>query len=154
MIAAPFYTFDESLWPLLILRITKEPSNREFEEYLDRAEAYLRRGEPHVVIVEVLRGGMISAEQRRRQADWLSHHEKLLREMVLGNAFVLDSPVLQLGLNILFYLRTPSFPYVVVPRQESAFVWAANRLEGVGLKEASERVRRHLGLLPTRNQSS
>ncbi|PTL77280.1 hypothetical protein [Vitiosangium sp. GDMCC 1.1324] len=154
MTAAPFCTFDDSLWPLLILRMTREPSNQELEEYLDRSASFLRRGERHVVIADLLQGGMITAEQRRRQADWMLQHDRLLRETVLGNAFVMTSPILRLGLNILFYIRMPPCPYVVVSRLEPALVWAADRLEGAGLHEASERVRRHWGLLPTRNRFS
>lgn len=64
MSAPRFCTFDDSLWPLLILRIVGEPSNQQFEEYLDVSASYLRRGEPHVVVADLLRVGMASAEQR------------------------------------------------------------------------------------------
>jgi hypothetical protein len=143
-----YCTFDDSLWPLLMLRIVGEPTNQQFEEYLDVSASYLRRGEPHVVIADLLQGGLASAEQRRKRAEWMVRHDALLRETVLGNAFVINNPILRLGLNLLFHLKPPPSPYVVAPRVEPALVWAAGRLEEAGLREPAERIRRHFGLLP------
>jgi hypothetical protein len=148
MSASRFCTFDDSLWPLLILRIVGEPSNQQFEEYLDVSASYLRRGEPHVVVADVLRAGMESAEQRRRRAEWAVRHEALMRELVLGNAFVINAPFLRLGLNLLLHVKPPPWPYLIVPRLELAVAWAAGRMEEVGLYEPAERIRRHFGLLP------
>ncbi|WP_375773141.1 hypothetical protein NR798_20370 [Archangium gephyra] len=147
MSASRYCTFDDSLWPLLILRLVGEPSNQQFDEYLDTSASYLRRGEPHVVIADLLRVGIASAEQRRRRAEWLARHDELLRESLLGHAFVINGPILRLGLNILFHLKPPAWPYVVVPRVDPAIAWAAGRLEDSGLREPAERVRRHFGLL-------
>jgi hypothetical protein len=146
---APRYcTFDDSLWPLLMLRIVGEPSNQQFEEYLDLSESYLRRGELHVVIADLTRAGLASAEQRRRRAEWSARHDELMRQTLLGNAFVINGPFLRLGLNIIFHLKPPSWPYVVVPRVEPALGWAAGQLEESGLYEPADRVRRHFGLIP------
>ena len=150
MSGMPFCTFDDSLWPLLMVRVVGEPSNQRFEEYLDASASFLHRGEPYVIVSDLLQVGMVSAELRRRQAEWTTQHDGLMRETLLGNAFVLDSPFFRLGLNIVLHLKSPSWPYVIVPRMEPAFAWAAGRLEEAGLHEPAERVRRHFGLLPVR----
>lgn len=148
MSATRFCTFDDSLWPLLILRIVGEPSNQQFEEYLDVSASYLHRGERHVVIADVLRAGIESAEQRRKRAEWMVRHEAPTRELLLGNAFVINSPFVRLGLNLLLHLRQPPWPYLVVPRLEPAVAWAAGQLDEAGLREPAHRIRRHFGLLP------
>jgi hypothetical protein len=143
-----FCTFDDSLWPLLMVRVVGDPSNQQFEEYLVACAAYVHRGEPYVIVSDLLQVGMVSAELRRRQAEWTTRHDGLMREVLLGNAFVINSPFSRLGLNIVLHLKPPSWPYVVVPRMEPAFAWAAGRLEEAGLREPAERVRRHFGLVP------
>jgi hypothetical protein len=144
-----FCTFDDSLWPLLILRVVGEASNQQFEEYLKVSGSYFHRGEPHVVVSDLLHVGMISAELRRRQAEWTARHDGIIRRTMLGNAFVIsNAPFFRLGLNILFHLNPPAWPYVVVSSVEPALAWAAVRLEEAGLREPAERVRRHFGLVP------
>ncbi|OJT21562.1 hypothetical protein BO221_27525 [Archangium sp. Cb G35] len=147
MPAMPFCTFDDSLWPLLRLRVVGEASKPQFEEYLKVSGSYFHRGEPHVVISDLLHVGMISAELRRRQAEWTALHEGIIRRTLLGNAFVLNkAPFFRLGLNILLHLNPPSWPYVVVSDMEPALAWAVVRLEDAGLREPAERIRRHFGL--------
>ncbi|AKJ03030.1 hypothetical protein ATI61_113216 [Archangium gephyra] len=153
MSATRFCTFDDSLWPLLILRIVGEPSNQQFEEYLDVSASYLRRGERHVVVADLLQAALESAEQRRRRAEWMSRHDGLTRELLLGNAFVINAPFLRLGLNLLFHVRPPPWSYLIVPRLEPALAWAAGRMDEAGLREPAERVRRHFGLWPVSQPS-
>jgi hypothetical protein len=148
MPATRFCSFDDSLWPLLILRVVGEASKQQFEEYLEASASYFQRGEPHVIVSDLLHVGMVSAELRRRQAAWTARHDGLIRETLLGNAFVINNaPFFRLGLNLLFHLNPPSWPYVVVSSMEPALAWAAARLEEVGLREPAARVRRHFGLL-------
>jgi hypothetical protein len=40
--------FDDTLWPLLIIRISGKPTMRELEAYLDERFEYMRRPERHV----------------------------------------------------------------------------------------------------------
>ncbi|MFY0522096.1 hypothetical protein ACN28I_02430 [Archangium gephyra] len=146
MPATRFCSFDDSHWPLLILRVVGEASKQQFEEYLEASASYFHRGEPHVIVSDLLHIGMVSAELRRRQAEWTARHEGIIRETLLGNAFVIsNAPFFRLGLNLLFHLNPPSWPYVVVSSMEPALAWAAGRLEEAGLREPAARVRRHFG---------
>lgn len=148
MPATRFCSFDDSLWPLLMLRVVGSPSNQQFEEYLAASASSFHRREPHVIVSDLLQVGMVPAELRRRQAEWTARHDGLMRETLLGNAFVINAPFSRLGLTLVLHLKPPSWPYVVVPRMEPAFAWAAVRLEEAGLREPAERVRRHFGLVP------
>lgn len=149
MSAARFFSFDDSLWPLLTVRIVGEATSRHFDEFLDVSLSYLLRREPHVVVTDMLQGKVMSPRKRHQLREWMKCHEQLFRETVVGEAFVLDSPFHRLGLSILFHLRQPPCPYFIDVRVEPAFAWAADRLESVGQRESAERVRRHFGLLPS-----
>jgi hypothetical protein len=141
-----FCTFDDSLWPLLQVRVVGVASPQQFEEYLEDSLAYFHRREPYVIVSDLLQVGMLPAELRRRQAEWTKLHDGLIRERLLGNAFIINTPFFRLGLNVLFHLNPPTWPYVIVPRMEPALAWAVVRLEEAGLRKPAERVRRHFGL--------
>ncbi|WNG36264.1 hypothetical protein F0U61_23265 [Archangium violaceum] len=154
MNAARFFIFDDSLWPLLTVRMVKDATTRHFDEFLDISLSYLLRREPHVVVTDLRQGGVMSPKLRHRLHEWVKCHDPLFRESVIGEAFVLTSPFLRLGLNILFYVRQRPCPYFIDARMEPAVTWAADQLERVGQREPAERVRKHFGLLPPCDRSS
>ncbi|HYO72796.1 MAG TPA: hypothetical protein VEU33_42715 [Archangium sp.] len=146
MPATRFCTFDDSHWPLLLVRVVGVASPPQFEEYLEESASFYHRRQPYVIVSDLLQVGMLPAELRRRQAEWTVLHDGLIRETLLGNAFIINAPFFRLGLNLLFHLNPPTWPYVVVPGMEPALAWALVRLEEAGLREPAERVRRHFGL--------
>jgi hypothetical protein len=141
--AAPF-TFDDSLWPLLGVRLTGEPSRSEFEAYLDRSTQYLQRGERHLCIFDLSALWLLSSEQRQRHAEWLEMNAALMRRTLLGLAYVITSPTVVLTMSVIFHFRPPPVPYTLVSRLDSARAWAAWHLEEAGLQAQAERVRRQL----------
>jgi hypothetical protein len=145
MSASRFCVFDDSHWPLLISRFVGDASNQEFEDYLTEGLRFLRREEPHVVIIDLCRAGKMSPAQRQRQVHWFREHDEVFRRTVLGIAYVAPSPLLRLSLGVVFHLKRPSYPYIIVSREGQALAWAINRLELVGPHDWAERVRRDLG---------
>ncbi len=139
-------TFDDSLWPLLISRFRGTASDACFEAYLEQGAAYLRRGELYVSILDMGKLNLPSASQRQRQQEWLSVQKHAMRERVIGCAFLLDSPIIRLGLSTIFHLVPMPSPYVAVSSMSAGALWASQRLAEHGLLEASHRVRRHFGL--------
>ncbi|AKJ06962.1 hypothetical protein ATI61_10574 [Archangium gephyra] len=138
--AAPF-SFDDSLWPLLGVRLTGELSRSEFEACLDRSTQYLQRGEPHVCIFDLSALWLLSSEQRQRHAEWLETNAALMRQRLLGLAYVVTSPTVVLTMSVIFHFRPPPVPYTLVSRMDSARSWAAWHLEEAGLRAPAERVR-------------
>ncbi|MCY1081395.1 hypothetical protein [Archangium lansingense] len=141
--AAPF-TFDDSHWPLLGVRLTGEPSRREFESFLDRCTQYLQRGERHLCVLDVSALWLLSTEQRQRHVEWLEANAALMRQTLLGLAYVITSPTVVLTMSVIFHFKPPPVPYTIVPHLDAARVWAARRLEEEGLRASAERVRYQL----------
>lgn len=141
-------TFDDSLWPLLLSRFQGEATDSEYEEYLARGTAYLRRGELYVSVLDMGQLTMPTAAQRQRQAEWLQENEVHMREQFLGCALVITSPFLRLALSTVLHLKPLPTPYVTVHEVAGGLKWAVTRLEEVGLISAAGRVRRHFGLPP------
>jgi hypothetical protein len=144
----PAILIDESLWPLLIIRFVGTVSDEQFEQYLVRTSAVLQRKERCVSLFDGLQLGMPTASQRNRQVEWLRQDEALMREFLLGTAYVLGSPVHRLMLSMILHVIPPPMPYVVAPSLSSAVAWLGKRLEEAGLELSQERVLSHLGLTP------
>jgi hypothetical protein len=145
---------DDSLWPLLIIRLEGPLSPRQFEEMLETRERFLLRGERHLTLVDRLRGTVPTAPQRQLQDAWMARHETLLRERQLGIAYAFDTRFLRWMLNLSFRLKPPPFPYYTAPHLEQAAAWAARRFQEEGMGEAAERVRRRFALSPERGAAS
>lgn len=139
------FTFDDSSWPLMVVRLTGELSSQEFESYLARATHYLQRRERHVCIFDVSALRLFSSQQRQRQVEWLKTHEGLMSQTLLGIVYVVTSPVVRLTMSVIFHLKPPSVPYTIVPDLGAAAAWAASCLDKTSLRPIAERVRHLFG---------
>ncbi|MGZ3458360.1 MAG: hypothetical protein ACXU86_07610 [Archangium sp.] len=146
-------TFDDSLWPLLIMQFKGVATDQQFQEYRDKAYSFLARGEKYVTIADMSQFGIFSALQRQRQGEWLRENEVALRELMLGNATIVNSPPARLALTMIRPFGLPPMPYVVVPDMNSAVRYVTGRLEESGLGDDAERIRRHFGLHGTQGST-
>lgn len=138
-------TFDDSLWPLLLVRFPSVMTSAQQEAYLARLLTYVRRGQKYVGIMDTQLLENTTAEQRQRQAGFIKEHEELFRQFSLGSAAVVTSPLVALGGRILIHLKPMPVPFYVTSSLPAAVAWAAERLEQAGLTEPAERVRSHFG---------
>jgi hypothetical protein len=139
-------TFDDSLWPLLMLRVTGAMTDKQFEEFLARSTAYVERGEKYVSILDLGQVGLPSAAQRQMQAEWIRRHDAALREQVLGNANIINSAPIRLALSLIFHLKPLPMPYAAVGDMGSALRFVTAKLEEAGLRAEAERIRKHFGM--------
>lgn len=143
-------TFDDSLWPLLVVKFVGAPTNQQQEAYLAQLRAYLQQGDRYVSILDTRLLRMMTSEQRVRQAEFIKENEGLLRRVTLGSASIVTSPLIRLAASVFLHLKPMPTPYYIAPTLPQAAGWAAERLELAGLSEASERVRHHFGLVAER----
>jgi hypothetical protein len=143
-------TFDDSLWPLLVVRFVGAPTNQQHAAYLAQLRAYLQHGERYVSIMDSRQLRLVSSEQRVRQAEFIKENEGLLKQVTLGTAGIVTSPLVRLAASVFLHLKPMPTPYYIAPSLPMAAGWAAERLEQAGLSMSAERVRRHHGLLTER----
>ncbi|HYO64968.1 MAG TPA: hypothetical protein VEU33_02695 [Archangium sp.] len=140
--------FEDTLWPLLHLKFVGEHMPAQYEEYLERLEKCLRRPEPCLLLVDTHVAQSVPLSHCRRQAEWCREHEALVREKVLGVAFVATSTLVRLSLNVVVQLAPLPMPYTFVSHVRAAGEWAAERFSDMGLLQTAVRVRQHFGLRP------
>ena len=137
---APSISIDESLWPLLISRFEAQVSDADYVDYLQQGSRYLQRAEPYVCVFDMARLALPSVYQRHVQREWMRRHEPLMREWVLGCAFVITTPVIRIALSSILHVVPLPMPHVAVQDLTRAVAWAASRLAETGHPEAAARV--------------
>ena len=136
-------TIDDSHWPLLVVGFVGEPTLQQQEQYLRRTLAYLRQGEKFFSILDTRQVRMMTADHRRKVAEFQLEHEALLRSQVLGCASVIDSPVMQLASSIILFFRPPPYPHVTTRTLPEAVRWVTAQMDGRGLFHIAELIRSH-----------
>lgn len=131
-------TFDDSRWPLLHLWLPGTLSSHGHQECLDAFAGYLERGEKFFLLVDLSRVGLVPIEQRWRQVEWFEQHEGALRELVVGSAVILVSPIVRLSLSAILFFKPLPVPLATFPHLAAAEAWAAERLQEAGLTQAGK----------------
>ncbi|WP_375769033.1 hypothetical protein NR798_46435 [Archangium gephyra] len=138
---------DDALWPLLVVRFLGVPTTAQVQAYLERVTGYLERDGRHAVIFDSSgMTGIGQTHQYHLQAEWLKRHDARLKQVRLGAAYIIQSPVVRLAVSVVYYLRPTTMPYLITAKQGEAAGWAAARLDEDGQHEAAQRVREHFGL--------
>ncbi len=139
-------TFDDSLWPLLYVKFVGANTDAEFDVYLQKLTGYVLRKEKYITLLDASQAtASPPVEQRQKQVDWLHQHEAVLREYQVGTAYVITSPLIRLAMNVIYLLKPPPSPYVVVSELQAAYGWSADRFRAVGMLLPSVLIRSHFG---------
>jgi hypothetical protein len=125
--------FDDSRWPLLVLRLPGNLTSHAQQDCLDTFADYLRRGERFVMIADLSRVGVVPLDQRWRQVEWFEKHERALLACVQGSAVIITSPLMQLSLSAILHFVRLYPPLATFATQAGAEAWAARRMREAGL---------------------
>ena len=136
-------TFDDTHWPLLLLRFEGTPTPEQLEAYLARRLEYLRRQERHGIVYDTRQVRFITSEVRQRHADWSREHQAPRRQFLVGNALIISSPIIRLTMNLVLSLGGEKVPYSVAATVPEGALWVAQRLREAGETEPAERLRHH-----------
>lgn len=125
--------FDDSLWPLLVVKFVGTTSDQEFEAYLTRMTGYLQRGDKHICIYDSTEMKDSPLVHRQKQLEWLKANDALLRQWMIGTGFVITSPIIRLAMNVISQLNKPPCPQTATPTMQAALEWAAERFKAENL---------------------
>ncbi len=127
--------FDRAEFPLVTVRYRGAQTLPEFEDYLKALAELYQEGRPFALVCDSRGAEPSPALHRRMQADFIAQHERLIRSLNVGTAFVIESMVLRGGLTAILWMQPLPCPHFVCGDIESARRWARARLSGVGKQE-------------------
>ncbi|WNG43329.1 hypothetical protein F0U60_03885 [Archangium minus] len=148
MSSASSFHFDDSLWPLLIIRVPKGPTPRELEAYLAKRLDYMKRREQHVILYDTRAIGVPSNTLNQRHLEWLREHDMLIRETLIGSSIIITSPLMRLTASTLLHFKPPTMPYYISASLTDAVRWAADLLQKAGHPIPAHRIHQHMGSVP------
>lgn len=110
-----------------------QPTDEEFQAYLDEYNAVLRRRLPYAsVTITMPHTPMTKARHARMQAKWMADQEEPIREFCAGAALVLPSPVMRGVLRAILSMQKMPIPYKVFREEDEGIRWALERLAKAG----------------------
>jgi hypothetical protein len=121
--------FDDSRWPLLVLRLPGTLSMSQFEACLAGLEHHLRRGERFALIVDLRRVTLVPLDQRWRQVEWFETQDQLVRDWLIGSANIVTSPLVRLAVSAILYFKRAPVPLTFVADEREAEAWIRSRIE-------------------------
>jgi hypothetical protein len=148
MAPAPPIEFDDSLWPLLIIRMSGRPLRRELEAYLDKRLEYLRGPERHVLLYDTSGLSLPTNDLNQRHVAWLKEHDALIQEKVVATSVIITSPPIRLTVSAMAHFWRSRVPYHIFANLPEAARWAADRLDDAGHTVQANLIRQRFGAGP------
>jgi hypothetical protein len=148
------FTFDDSLWPLLIIHFLGNPTRAELETYLAKRLEYMQRNEPHVLLYDTRHARMLNNELIQRHVAWMREHDVLRRKTVMASVVVITSPVIRLTASAILHFWPPKTPYHFGSNLPEAVRWAADWLQKAGHHAQANLVRQRYASHPSRPPGS
>lgn len=120
-------------WRLPLLRISYigDYSDDELTAYLATLDRIIARPGRKVVLFDLLRATVSPANQRKRQAEWISAKEDVLRRDFAAGAIVLDNALLRGAVTAVFWICPLPLPTQIMSTNESALTWLRPYLDGM-----------------------
>lgn len=119
---------DSSRAPLLLVRFDGAVDDDAFRGYLQELTAWLDRGQRYAIVLDARTASPPPAHQRRMQADMIKAEAKRLKQLCVGGAFVIPSPLVRGALTAILWIQPLPWEHTVVADLEAAEAWARNRL--------------------------
>ncbi len=121
---------DRGEFPMVVVRYRGAPTLAEFQSYLAALEELYRGGRSFGLVFDSSGGDSPPAMHRKLQADFMAKHERLIRALNMGTAFVIDSVVLRGALTAILWLQPLPCPHFICGEVEEARRWVRARLNG------------------------
>jgi hypothetical protein len=103
--------FDESRWPIVVVRYPSSLEARDWDDHLSRVIRYVERDRPWGMINDSRGAGHPNAAQRQGIVNLYDRHEELVRKNWRGTAIVCDSKITVGVLTALTWVRPPPHPF-------------------------------------------
>lgn len=125
-------TFDDSRWPLLLVKLPAEPVGKQLTlDYLQQLETFFLRNQKFIAVFDVSGAKPPTAEHRFMVASWIKIKQDIIKPNLLGTAYVMPNLIQRLVLTtFLKFMDTTEIigPVKVFNTMGKAETWAQERI--------------------------
>jgi len=97
-----------------------EPTDEEFEQYLNDLYIIYDNPEQFVIILDGSDTKFLPARLRIRQGLWLKENEELIKKQCIAQVFVIPNLIVKMILQGIFLVQKPIVDYFVFTKKEEA----------------------------------
>ncbi|HAA14952.1 MAG TPA: hypothetical protein DCE41_25980 [Cytophagales bacterium] len=97
-----------------------EPTEEQFEAYLDEVTAFMKEHHNNIVIMDGTHGKFLPAKLRIRQGEWIKEHYDFLKQNSPLNIYVVTNMIVKMMMRGVFVVQKPPTPHKVVTSREEA----------------------------------
>ena len=119
---------DDSHWPIVIFRTVGVPTDTQVDRFIARADEFLARRQPYVVIFDNSEPGRATKYMRRRAGEWLKANETELGAHCLGTGLVFRNAALRFVLSTVMLVVSHPVEHRVCKTVDEALKWGRERL--------------------------
>ncbi len=123
---------DENRWPIVIVTISGNETQKDIEDFLNRLEDFQMRNEDFCFVIDLREIKRLKVDVREILLSWLKHTD--LHELA-GTAMVVTSPMMRVYLSLMIWLQRslngqkPAFKHKTVFSLSEAYEWSRKRLQ-------------------------
>jgi hypothetical protein len=119
---------DRSRAPIFVVTVEGQPSDGDITAFLEVLSTLLAEDVRGLLVVDALRAGAPSPEQRRRMGEWMRANRAELARKSRGTAYVFPGALFRFVLSTVFLVQRPPAPYIVTGTLDEAMTWAQRQL--------------------------
>lgn len=115
--------------PVVHVRVVSEPTDKNYQEYLDNLGSAFRKLRRFAMIFNTGELNRFPAKYREMQNAWLRTTEEEFRGRWICSAFVIKSRVIRGVLMTLYWLNEPYYDYKVCATEDEAWAWTHEKMK-------------------------
>jgi hypothetical protein len=133
-------------WPVVVVTMPSELTDAGTQKLIAASDALFARRQRFAMITDTRRLSRVpGARERRKLGEWLVRPEQLenQRRWSVGNATVIDNPLVRGGLQAVYWVWSAPNPQLVVATVDEAWAFVAAKLaeRGVELPQPLDQLR-------------
>ncbi len=129
-----YAVIDTDLAPIVRVQVVGEPSDENYQEYLDDLGAAFRALPRFAMLFNTGSLGNLPSRYRDQQTDWLAQTQAEFRGRWIASAFIIKSPNIRGVLHTMFWIRPPHYLHKVTSDQREGHAWLEDKLRDAGVE--------------------
>jgi hypothetical protein len=127
--ANEYFTLNTDKFPYIYVKFeAKQPTDEEFEEYIEYAGKLLLQNQPYAIILNLSKAGYLKAKYRIKVGNFFKKNQTHISKFCRGTAHITDSAIQKFLLQAIFAVQKPPYEYIVVKEEERAYQWLEEQL--------------------------